>query len=60
MPVIGSMANNGHYLYSFGAINLYLECPNSRFIVNDYHGIISLQSILSDKMLWEILHGNRL
>ena len=27
MPVIGYMADNGHYLYSFGAINLYLPFP---------------------------------
>lgn len=27
MPVIGCMADNGHYLYSFGAINLYLPFP---------------------------------
>ena len=27
MPVIGCMADNGHFLYSFGAINLYLPFP---------------------------------
>lgn len=27
MPVIGSMADNGHYLYSLGGINLYLPFP---------------------------------
>ena len=28
MPVIGCMADNGHYLYAFGTLNLYLPFPN--------------------------------